>query len=91
MWDARGHYVADPNRKAFGELDPVARLTVTGDARSIVTAFLSALPDDDGLVERLRANADPRCHQHIRELSAQAADTITRLLCELRVAREAKR
>jgi len=31
---------------------------------------------DAALVERLRANGDPRCNQHVRGLSLEAADTI---------------
>lgn len=31
------------------------------------------------LIERLRANADPNCHQHIRGLSADAAEALSAL------------
>lgn len=48
-----------------------------------------APPIEDGLVERLVANGDPRCYQHNRALSLEAADTITRLVRELGEAREA--
>lgn len=37
------------------------------------------------LVERLRANADPRCHQHIPSLSQEAADRIEALERRLEV------
>lgn len=51
-------------------------------------------PDGEGagLVERLRANADPRCHQHVPSLSEEAAthiEALTRRLAQAEADRDA--